>query len=278
MFRFSKKGSVEYLEATALSKGDFLIHAFCTRRGGISKEKFSSLNFSAWEGDRRDNVRQNGEITASAFDLCADQFFFVNQVHGDGILIVDRTNRHFAGDKMYQCDAIITDQPGLAIGIKTADCVPVFLADMEKKIIGVVHAGWRGTALRIAAKAVIAFNESFSSRSEEMIAVTGPAIGPCCYQVDEAVFQAMQGDKQGESAFMPCREKGKWMFDLASANRGQLLKAGVRRENIFSADICTSCRKDIFYSHRGEGGKTGRQLSFMMLKERESSGEEKCLT
>ena len=267
MFRFSKKDSVEYLESGALGGCDFLVHAFCTRWSGVSEGHFASLNFSVREGDGSDRIRKNRGIVASAFNLRADQFFVVHQVHGDRILIVDDANMSVLKHQSHQCDAIVTDRSGLAIGIKTADCVPVFLADREKRIIGVVHAGWRGTALNIAAKTVTAFAETFFSRSVDMIAVIGPAIGPCCYEVDETVFNAVTGDGSWESAFNPCGEKGKWMLDLSSANRRQLIQAGIPSENVFSADVCTSCRKDIFFSHRGEAGKTGRQINFMMLKE-----------
>jgi YfiH family protein len=271
MFRFSKKGSVEYLESIALDRWDFLTHAFCTRWSGVSEGHFASLNFSAREGDVSDNVRQNWEVMAEAFDLCVDQFFIVDQVHGDRILIADHMNIGRLGCQKHQVDAIVTDQTGLAVGIKTADCAPVFLVDRVKRIVGVVHAGWRGTALNISAKTVATFTETFSSRPADMVAVIGPAIGPCCYQVDEAVFQAVTGNENWEFAFIPCREKGKWMLDLPSANRGQLIQAGIRPENVFSADVCTSCRKDIFFSHRGEGGKTGRHVNFMMLKENNSA-------
>jgi YfiH family protein len=270
MFRFSKKSSVEYLESSAPKGHDFFVHAFCTRRGGVSEGHFADLNFSVLEGDRDDKITQNWEIIASAFNLRVEQFFTVHQVHGDRILTVDHSNINILDHRSRQCDAIITDRCGLAIGIKTADCVPVFMADREKRIIGVVHAGWRGTALGIAAKAVTAFVGTFSSRPADMIAVIGPAIGPCCYEVDETVFKAETGDGNWETAFNPCKEKGKWMLDLPSANRRQLIRAGVPPESVFSADVCTCCRKDLFFSHRGEDGKTGRQINFMMLKENKS--------
>lgn len=270
MFRFSKKCSVEYLESSALNRQDFLVHAFCTRRGGVSEGRFASLNFSVLEGDKDDKIAQNGEIIASAFNLRVEQFFTVHQVHGDRILTVDHSNINVLDHRSHPCDAIMTDRRGLAIGIKTADCAPIFLADREKRIIGVVHAGWRGTALGIAAKVVTAFVDTFSSRPADMIAVIGPAIGPCCYEVDETVFKTDTGDEHWKAAFNPREEKGKWMLDLPSANRCQLIRAGVPPENVFSADVCTCCRKDLFFSHRGGGGKTGRQINFMMLKENKS--------
>ena len=270
MFKLLKKGPVEYLASSALGQCDALVHAFCTRRGGITEGHFASLNFSAREGDGSDRVRKNGEIIASAFNLHEDQFFSVHQVHGDRILIVDHKNIDSLKQQQHQCDAIMTDQPGLAIGIKTADCVPVFLAAKTQRIIAVIHAGWRGTALNISAKTVAAFAETFSCRPADMIAAIGPSIGPCCYQVDDAVFKAGGGNENWESAFLPGRKQGEWLLDLPSANKRQLIQAGIPWESVFTADLCTSCRKDLFFSHRGEAGKTGRQINFMMLKEKKS--------
>lgn len=267
MFRFSKRGTVEYLESTALSKWDFIVHAFCTRWNGVSEGHCASLNVSVREGDRSSSVRRNWEIIATAFNLRAEQFFVVNQVHGNGVLVVDHTNIGTLKQQPHQVDAIITDLPGLAIGIKTADCVPVFVADIAKRIIGVVHAGWRGTALNIAAKTVKTFTETFSSRPQDMIAAIGPAIGPCCYEVDEDVFNAVTMNGNWESAFTPCGEEGKWMLNLSSVNACQMIQAGIPPDNILSSDVCTSCRKDRFFSHRGEEGKTGRQANFIMLKQ-----------
>jgi len=267
MFLLARKDSVEYLESTALKRCDFLLHAFCTRWSGVSEGHFSSLNVSAREGDEECKVLQNKEIIASAFKLRADQFFTVHQVHSDDVLFVNHHNIDFIKQGHYQCDAVITDKTGLALSIKTADCTPVFLVDQEKKAIGVVHAGWRGTSLNIVSKAVSMLSEAFSSRPEDIIAAIGPSIGPCCYQVDEVVYQANRVGRNWEAAFSPCREKGKWMFDLPAANRLQLLKAGLPHENIVSSDICTCCRRDIFFTHRGANGKTGRQINFIMLKE-----------
>jgi YfiH family protein len=196
----------------------------------------------------------------------AEQFFAVNQVHGDSILLIDHPVRNLSSHQPHKYDAIITDQPGLAIGIKTADCVPIFFTDTVKRIVGVAHAGWRGTALNIAAKVVHNFVDRFASQTDDIIAVIGPAIGPCCYQVDEFVFNAMEAHANRESFFYPCCKDGHWMLDLPLANKLQLIGSGILQENIFTADYCTSCNTDILYSHRGEGGNTGRQLNFIMLK------------
>lgn len=266
MFRFTKKGAIEYLEATALSACDFLCHAFCTRRGGISEGNFFSLNFSSQEGDSIDYVRQNWKILATAFNIDVEQFFVVNQVHGDRILIIDRTVRDLISHQPLQYDAIITDLPGVAIGIKTADCVPIFFVDKVKHIIGVAHAGWKGTALNISAKVVDTFVEKFSCNGDDIITAIGPAIGPCCYQVDELVYNAMGPHENREHFFCPCCQEGRWLLDLPLANKLQIAGKGIPQTNIYTTDYCTSCNTGIFYSHRGEGGKTGRQINFIMLK------------
>ncbi len=265
MFRFSKKGSIEYLEATALGACDFLIHAFCTRRGGVSGGNFFSLNFSSREGDGAENVRQNWKTLAAAFNIEAEHFLSVNQVHGDDILIVDRPVQEFIRHQPLKYDAIITDLPGVAIGIKTADCVPILFVDRVKRIVGVAHAGWRGTALNIAARVVDTLVDRFSCRLEDITAVIGPAIGPCCYEVDEIVFNAMKNTKDLESFLTPGRERGRWMLDLPLANKLQITGRVIPGKNVYAADCCTACNTDIFYSHRGEGGETGRQFSFIML-------------
>jgi len=266
MFRFSKKGHIVYLEAATLSTYDFLTHAFCTRIGGTSTGKFSSLNFSIREGDSAENVRQNWEVLAEAFSMETDQFFAVNQVHGDNILLIDHSVGELNSQEPHRYDAIITDQQGLAIGVKTADCVPIFFTDTVKRIVGVAHAGWRGTALNIAAKVVKTFTNRFSSRADDIIAVIGPAIGACCYQVDEIVFKEMEEHNNREAVFHACPQEGRWMLDLPLTNKLQLIGSGMSQENIFTADFCTSCNTDNWYSHRGEGGNTGRQLNFIMLK------------
>jgi YfiH family protein len=153
----------------------------------------------------------------------------------------------------------------VAIGIKTADCAPVLLFDRRSQTIAAVHAGWRGTALGIAGKAVRVMGERFSSRPEDLSAVIGPSIGPCCYEVDEPVFEAMSHHGEAQRVLRPGPRPLRWMFDLPLANRMQLEREGVPPEQISAAGFCTCCRKDLFFSHRRDGEKTGRHLNFILL-------------
>jgi hypothetical protein len=271
-FRFLQKGSIYYLESAVLVECDFLVHAFCTRWEGVSGAGFSSLNFSARTGDDPERVKANWGLVCNAFGISSGQFLTVHQVHGEGVHVVAGSvcqiprSETFPPEAELSCDAMITDRPEIALGIKTADCVPIFLVDRVRCIIGAVHAGWRGTALGIAGKVVDTLRERFSSRPEDILAVIGPTIGPCCYEVDDTVFRAMPSPHGGESFFRPGRREGHWMLDLTAANRQQIEEKGVPPENIFSAGICSSCREDLFYSHRRDGGRTGRHLNFIMLR------------
>lgn len=272
-FRFSRQGPVHYLESPALAECAFLVHAFCMRQGGISSGSFAGLNFSTRTGDDPERVRGNWEVLSEAFRIPPERFLVVHQVHGDEILAIDgprctvSPSGSFSAEADLSCDAMLTDRPGIAIGIKTADCVPIFLVDKVKQVIGAVHAGWRGTALNIAGKAVDRLRKEFSSQTGDILAAIGPSIGPCCYEVDETVFSSFPPSFRTSGCFQPGEKEGRWMFDLARANARQIEERGVPAENIVSAGICTSCSRDLFYSHRRDHGKTGRHLNFIMLRD-----------
>lgn len=263
-FRFSKKEKIPFLESLALREHDFIEHAFCTRWGGVSQEPFSNFNFSAQVGDRKGNIEQNREILSSAFHIPLRGFLTVEQVHGDKIAVI---NGDVPDSQCYPgYDGIITNREELAIAVKTADCIPLFFVDTKERVIGAVHAGWRGTAMGIAARAVDIFANKFSSSASNIVVVLGPSIGPCCYEVDEKLYDLMQGEKGHADCFRKADKKGKWIFDLNMANNYQLREAGILENNIVSAKICTSCNTGKFFSHRGEGGNTGRQINFLMIK------------
>lgn len=266
-FQFSRKGGIGYLESTALRDYDFILHAFLTRWGGAGGEMPVSFNFSNRVGDRKENIKRNWDLLSSAFDIPVENFFTVDQVHGDEILIIDDEADVVAGKgRNFPFDGIVTAKPGIAIGIKTADCIPVFFIDPVKRIVGAVHAGWKGTSLSIAVRAVDLLGKRFGSDSKDIRVVIGPAIGPCCYEVDKRVFESMKHLPDRGLCFEEGYKEGKWMFDLGAANKFQLQERGIPVGNIYSADLCTSCQRDTFFSHRGNGGGTGRQLNFIMLR------------
>lgn len=271
MFPLIKKNSLEYLQATIFSECDFLIHAFCTRQGGASQDEYAGLNMSFSEGDEEYKVLQNWGRLADAFSIPLEQFLVVNQVHSDGIFVIKPHGNYFPSRAELNYDAIVTNRTNLAICIKTADCVPVFFADRLKKVIAVVHAGWRSSALGICDKVIRLLQEKYSSSPQDILVAIGPSIGKCCYEVDSIVANSFRQQKNNESFLFPTAGMNKWMLDLAEANRQQILDCGVPEKNIGTSGFCTSCRQDIFFSHRGSGGITGRQINFMMIK-----GEAPC--
>ena len=268
MFTLAEKNSIPYLQAAVFAECDFLTHAFCTRQGGISKEDYKSLNMSFREGDEEFRVLQNWSKLADAFAIPLEQFLVLNQVHGDDIFVIKPHGSYFSSRDKLNYDAIVTNRPGLAICIKTADCVPVFIADRVKKVIAVVHAGWRGSALGISAKVIRLMQNQHGSLPQDILAAIGPSIGLCCYEVDSVAAEAFKTQKDHEYFLFP-KAKNKWMLDLPEANRRQLLNCGIQEKNIELSGWCTMCNQDIFFSHRGAGGVTGRQINFMMIKETE---------
>jgi YfiH family protein len=266
MFHFRTQGGFTYLQTKTFGQFDFLTHAFCTRLGGTSPAPFASLNVCVRRGDQAENVRRNREIISKTFGFSTDRLLLAHQVHGDDFYIPGKTGELSPGMTL-ECDGFITDRPGVALCVKTADCVPVLLVDGKRKIVAAVHAGWRGTALGIAGKAVRIFQERFDSVPEDLWAAIGPSIGPCCYEVDEKVYREFMNYPEANYPLTVAEKKDRWMLDLILANRQQLEAAGIPAAQISAAELCTSCRRDTFFSHRGEGETTGRQLNFIMIRE-----------
>jgi polyphenol oxidase len=266
MFSLVKKKTVEYLQSTLLSDCDFLVNAFCTRRGGASQDEYKSLNMSFREGDEEFRVLQNWDRLATAFAIPMEQFLVVNQVHGDAIFVIKPHGSYFSSRDELNYDAIVTTRANLAICIKTADCVPVSVVDKVKKVIAVVHAGWRGSALGISAKVIELMQNQYRSQPQDILVAIGPSIGRCCYEIDQATADAFRKQNNHELFLQQGKKKDKWMLDLVEANRRQMLEAGVPENNIEVSGFCTTCNQDMFFSHRGSGGITGRQINFMMIK------------
>lgn len=266
MFSLEKKKTIEYLQSHLLSNCDFLEHAFCTRRGGASQDDYKSLNVSFREGDEEFRVLSNWDFLATAFAIPVEQFLVVNQVHGDAIFTIKAHGNYFSTRDELNYDAIVTSRADLAICIKTADCVPVFLVDKVKKVIAVVHAGWKGTALEISAKVIRLMQKQYGCLPQDILAAIGPSIGKCCYEVDQVTADTFCQQNNSELFLQRGPKKNKWMLDLPEANRRQILDAGVPKNNIEAAGYCTTCNQDMFFSHRGSGGITGRQVNFMMIK------------
>jgi YfiH family protein len=226
-------------------------HAFTTRQGGL--------------GGRNSGMRMPDDwaVVARSFGIGSDRLVTVQQVHGDEIVVVD--GRNFRDIRLRQADALVTAEKGVALGVETADCVPVLLFDPASPAVGAVHAGWRSTVQQIVRKAVQRMQHEFGSDPPQMVAAIGPAIGPECYEVDEPVMGPVRDAFPFWKEVAEARGNGRWSLDLAQANRRELAAAGLKERNIHALGLCTACHPDRFYSFRREG-RTGRMLSVIMIE------------
>lgn len=239
------------LAIPALDSLETIKYAFTTRQNGLGARNNGAKSPADWDA------------VAKAFGISSDRLVTVNQVHGETIVRVEESN--YKGLRSAEADAMITRERGLAIGVETADCVPVLLIDPAIPAVGAVHAGWRSTVKRIAQKAVAKMQAEFGSDHARLLAAIGPAIGPECYEVDEPVMGPVRETFSFWEEVSSSRGNGRWSLDLPRLNRIELLQAGLLPINVYSFGLCTSCMPDLFYSFRREG-RTGRMLSVIMLK------------
>ena len=242
-------------------------HCFTTRLGGVSKGYLSSLNIGLHRGDNPENVRQNFQILADALDIVPEDFVLTKQIHSDIVRKVGRADRgqHMVEGASPECDALITNEPGVALVIFTADCTPILLCDPVTGAVGAAHAGWRGTAMGIAAKTVEAMVREFGCDPGNIRAAIGPNISFCCFETDRDVPDAMV-EALGEKVKPFIRPNGyKYYVILIEINALWLRQAGV--ENIEISDACTVCQSDRFWSHRVTRGERGSQGAVIVCKE-----------
>ncbi|MBE6920860.1 MAG: peptidoglycan editing factor PgeF [Ruminococcaceae bacterium] len=260
-----KIGTLEYLTADGIS----VPHCFTTRFGGVSTAHLSSLNIGMHRGDEPENVAKNHEILANALGYDVKKSVLAHQVHSDVVRIV--TEKDCLGLDHHlqpECDGLVTNTPGLALVVFTADCTPILLHDPVTGAVGAVHAGWRGTAMDIAGKAVRAMEKAFGCESKNIRAAIGPNIGFCCFEVDAEVPTAMT-ETFGEAVEKFIRPQGdKYYVNLKEINRHALCRAGVRHVDV--STHCTACQSDRFWSHRITHGERGSQGAIIVCKERET--------
>ncbi len=262
----SKVEKIHYLEPELFTAAGVSSHGFTTRHEGVSRPPYNSLNLGTTTLDAAHNVEGNRHLLANAFGGSPERFVAVTQVHGVDLLIIDAPNPDYLHFQRLACDGIITNQPEVMIAVSVADCVPVLLLDPEKKVVAALHAGWKGTAGNISGKGVAAMVDLFGSDPAHILATIGPAISPCCYEVDLPVVEAFRTQGGGYERFAEPSGEGRWRLDMSAANVAQLRDAGLSEQNIEVAGQCVSCTPELFFSHRRDNGVTGRQMGFIMLK------------
>jgi len=247
------KNGIPYLEINELSKLRWVKHAFLTRRGGISPHPYDSLNLSKENGDRIENILINKKLIADTFNFNPERLILLKQIHKDKVLVIENVSD--LKRPVLEYDAIITNLHNIFCGILTADCIPIFIVDQKKKIIASIHTGWQGTALKITKKVLVEVKHRFNSSPEDIIAVLGPSIGVCCYEVDEKILN-------NDLISFLRKENHRWFLDLSKANIVQLEEEGIHHDQIYLINLCTHCYSNLFFSYRRER-VTGRQLSFI---------------
>lgn len=278
--------SLDVVRVPDWSRQDWLIHGFSTRTGGktiVYRPGKTDLNLGFTNSDDPNHVTENRALLISAAAGGKEILGMVTlrQIHSSLIrrVTADDINTSLKGD------GLMTGQRGVLLGIQTADCIPVLVADRKNRAVAAFHAGWRGTLARIVENGVGRMRLEFGSRPEHLIAAIGPGIGQCCYSVGDEVRQQFESQFIYASELFrevydsdPVKEKYPMLFltarapghselgpgmhlDLVEANRRQLLAAGLKKGSIFVTGLCTGCNTDRFFSHRIEKGFTGRMMS-----------------
>ena len=244
-------------------------HAFFTRKGGVSEGPFESLNFAIGVGELQDaeaKVMQNYQLAAEFFGLNKEDICRTYQTHTAVVETAegkDRGRGISVTPYDHGVDGLMTVEKNLLLSVRTADCVPILLCDKDKKVCAAVHAGWRGTVGGIIKNALNKMQEKGASLTDIVVAI-GPCVGKCCYEVGEDVREEFLAISSGcDEFFAP--QNGKYMLDLVGVNEFIIKECGISPENISSADLCTKCREDEFFSHRRSGSVRGTMSAFIHI-------------
>ena len=257
-----KLGNLEYLCAEGIS----VPHGFTTRYGGVSTGTQSSLNLAYGRGDSMENVEKNLRLLGAAVGFDPEKLVMTRQTHSDIVRVVtDADCAGFCHRDYPECDALVTNTPGVTLLIFTADCTPLLFHDPVTGAVGAAHAGWRGPALGIGAKTVTAMVENFGCKREDIRAAIGPNIAQCHFETDCDVPQAMVEAYGGEAGAFIEKRGEKFYLDLKEINALALRRAGVK--NIEISDVCTYCQSDRFWSHRASRGERGSQGAVICCEE-----------
>jgi polyphenol oxidase len=267
----------EYLQFEGLRAWSEVTHAVFTRHGGYSAAPYDGLNLSISTGDDLSIVRRNRQVVSDTLGMPLVSAF---PTHGATVAILD----HEMADQAWRAggewprrlqeqmrrihaDAMLTDVPGVALFWAYGDCAPVLLYDARQRVIGLVHAGWRGTAQAITVRAIETMQERFGSRLDDIYAAVGPAIGACCYEVTDAVRQSFAAEPLAQEAAIFVErtlsdfpDDIRLYLDVGASNERQLLLAGVAPDHVETSGYCTGCESDLFYSNRRgprHGGRFG---------------------
>lgn len=257
------RGTLSYYTTTRIP----VRHGFTTKSGGVSTGDCESLNLGFHRGDPRENVLENYKILTNALEIPYERLTMTRQVHRDEVSVVteETAGMGLTRPMAWESDALVTNLPDTPLAGFYADCVVTLLYDPASHSCGVCHAGWRGTALGILPKTVDVMAAKLGAKRESLVAAIGPSIGPCCFETDADVPEAME--RQMGAAVRPfIAARGvKFHVDLQGINTMLLKNAGLAAENILDSGLCTYCYSGEFWSHRVTHGRRGVQAGVICL-------------
>jgi polyphenol oxidase len=264
-FTLETTDQLTFLTCTPIRRYEAVVHAFSTRLGGVSGPPYASLNLSVGGGDDPRHVQENRRRFSRAIGYDAAALVALRQVHGNrvAVLAAGRDPRIVRG---IPGDALITDRPQLPLAVITADCFPVILVAPHLPAVGIIHSGRKGTAAQVVPTTIELMCQEFGVQPDAVFTAIGPGIGGCCYEVDAASatpFITRYAD--GDAVYRPSRP-GHVYLDLQRAILRQLQAVGVPSSQVWSADLCTACHPQWFYSYRREGPRSGRMLNVVMIQ------------
>jgi len=252
MLQVKRQDQISFVQSEALERIPGVVHAFSTRRGERNDFSLGPAN------SPNPMIQINRARFVAAIGAPGWPIIKLRQVHSGIVVDIDDTS---AAGEAVEGDAAVTSLRGVMLGVQTADCVPILVADREGRAAAAIHAGWRGTAARIVETAVARLANKFDLDPRNLIAAVGPHIGVCCYEVGDDVVDAMPDPESFERR----PDWAKPHLNLAYANRRQLLNAGIPETQIEVSALCTKCREDLFHSFRRDGKRMGHQLSVIGL-------------
>ena len=249
---------VTLLKSSIFSQYKEIGHCFTTRLGGCSKGNFAELNLSNNVGDSKEAVKNNRIVLCKAIAANYDKLITIKQVLGRDVIIYSGTNGETA-------DGIITDKADTPLLTQSADCLLILIYDPVKRVVGNIHASWRGTLGEIAKNAVAKMQEYYVSKIEDLRIAISPAIGTCCFEVGEDVANMFHTKIPYSEKFID-NKNGQIYINLWGINKYQFIQCGVLDNNIDTANLCTKCNSKLFYSYRRDGEKTGRFGAIIFIK------------
>lgn len=245
-----------------------ITHCFTTRKGGISSGEHYSLNMGLNRGDSRGNVEENFIRVCDVLDIEFKNLVFSDQIHSNKVKVIDENDRGKGITResdIIGYDALTTNKKDVAIVTFYADCVPIFFYDPKHVVIALAHSGWRSTLMEIAGETVKTMVNTYGSNPRDIESVIGPSIGQCCFEVGNEVKEAFIDRMSWSSMYCETSKSGKSYISLQGIINQTLINSGLKNDNIYICNICTKCNNNIFFSHRGDKGRTGSLAAIMQI-------------